>query len=56
MKNRNRIFAILMSLAMLLGVLAFAIPAAADDAPASVPMASNTDVVLDGITFRFDPL
>ena len=56
MKNRNRIFAILMSLAMLLGVLAFAIPAAADETPASIPMASNTDVVLDGITFRFDPL
>ena len=53
---KNRIFAVLMSLAMMLGVFAFAIPAAADEPQASVPMANNTDVVLNGITFRFDPL
>ena len=53
MKNRNRVFAILMSLAMLLGVFALAIPAAADE---PVAMAKNKKVYVNGIAFRFDPL
>ena len=56
MKNRNRFLALLMTLAMLIGVCALAVPAAADEPQASIPMANNTDVVLNGITFRFDPL
>ena len=52
MKNRNRIFAILMSLAMLLGVFALAIPVAADDD--YVEITPNTNFVYNGITYRFD--
>lgn len=56
MKKQNRIFAVLMTLAMLLGVFAFAIPfsVAADARP--IELEKNADIVINGVTFRVDAL
>lgn len=54
MKNRARILAVMMSFAMLLGAFALAIPVSA--AVQKIEMAKNTNVEVDGIVFRFDPL
>ena len=55
MKNKAGFFAVLTLFAMLFGIIAMILPVAADD-PQPKLLANNTDITVDGVTFRFDPL